>query len=170
MAKRGEKGIEYKLSVREQKFIAFYIESGDPGEAVRQAKFNTTSPVAYARKLLAKPKIQKELNAQLSLLKNDAIASAQEIMVFYTHAMRGEIKDQFGLDPTLADRMKAADALAKRQIDMQAIADKAKDNELTIKLSWNRNGEEEPPMKEVFDAVEDTLLDAGDDDEEDDDG
>ena len=28
--------------------------------------------------------------------------------------MRGEIRDQFGLDPSLADRIKAADSLAKR--------------------------------------------------------
>ena len=56
MAKKGEKG-EYKLSLREQKFVSYYLEYGDASKAVKEAKFNTTSPASYARKLLAKPKI-----------------------------------------------------------------------------------------------------------------
>lgn len=140
MGKRGmKKGSELDLSIREQKFVAYYIEFGDAQKAVKEAGYNTTSPLAYSRKLLAKPKIQKELHDQMELLKNDCIASANEIMNFYTQAMRGEVKDQFGLEASLADRMKAADALAKRQIDMKAIADRAKDNEITLNLVWDRS-------------------------------
>lgn len=155
MGKRGPRG-EYKLSVREQKFVAFYIEYGDLEKAVKEAGFETNSPVSYGRKLLNKEKIQKELNEQMSLLKNDCIASAQEILNFYTKAMRGEVKDQFGLDATLADRMKAAEALAKRQIDMKAIADKAKDNEITLNLVWDRNNTKVAPSLPLpdEDAVE----------------
>lgn len=137
--KKGEKkGEEYKLSVREQKFVSYYLEYGDAAKAVKEANFNTTSPASYARKLLAKPKIQKEVKEQLALFKNECIAGAQEIMGFYTMTMRGEVKDQFGLEATLADRLKAADALAKRQIDAVAVAERAKDNEFTINLCWNR--------------------------------
>lgn len=134
-----KKGQEYKLSVREQKFVALYLEYGDPKRAVVEAKFNTTSPAQYAKKLLAKPKIQREVKEQLDLFKNECIASSQEIMAFYTSTMRGEVKDQFGLEATLSDRIKAADALAKRQIDAQAIAEKARDNEFTVKLCWDRS-------------------------------
>ena len=154
MARKGEKGIEYKLSINEQKFVAYYIETGDSKKAVEKAGFRTTSPYAYAKKLLAKPKIQAELKSQMDMLKNESIASAQEILVFYTHAMRGEVKDQFGLEATLSDRMKAADALAKRQIDMKAIADKAEDNKITVNLVWNReNSPAQPdiPTDEVDD-------------------
>ena len=133
-----KKGQEYKLSVREQKFVSLYLEYGDAKKACIEAKFKTNAPGPYARKLLAKPKIQKEVKEQLDLFKNECIASSQEIMGFYTMAMRGEVKDQFGLDATLADRLKAAEALAKRQIDAVAIANKAKDNEFTINLNWNR--------------------------------
>lgn len=150
------KGDQYKLSVREQKFVALYLEYGDATRAVKEARFNTTSPASYAKKLLAKPKIQKEVQEQLALFKNECIASSQEIMNFYTLAMRGEIKDQFGLEATLADRMKAADALAKRQIDAQAIADKAKDNEFTINLNWVRaNNIAEPNLPSDDEPVED---------------
>ena len=138
MAKKGEKGLSYKLSVREQKFVAYYIECGNGGEAVKKAGFRTNAPAQYAKKILKKPKIQEEIRVQMAELKMDAIASANEILMFYTLAMRGEVKDQFGLDASLADRMKAADALAKRQIDMQALADKAADNKITVNLVWDR--------------------------------
>lgn len=140
-----KKGQEYKLSVREQKFVSLYLEYGDPTKACIEAKFKTTSPKQYARKLLAKPKIQKEVKEQLELFKCECIASSQEIMGFYTMAMRGEVKDQFGLEATLADRLKAADALAKRQIDAVAIADRARDNEFRITLNWGRSNSTDNP-------------------------
>ena len=162
-----KKGQEYKLSIREQKFVAYYLEYGDPTKAVIEAKFNTTAPKQYAKKLLAKPKIQKEVARQWELFQNERIASAQEIMSFYTMTMRGQIKDQFGLDATLADRIKAADALAKRQIDAAAIAEKGADNQINITLNWNRdNTIEQPDMKVVDDDVV-LLNDIDDEDEED---
>ena len=155
MAKKGEKGKEYKLTIREQKFVAYYIECGNAGEAVKQAGFRSNSPASYAKKLLKKPKIQEELRSQMEDLKNETIASANEILIFYTHAMRGEVKDQFGLDASLADRMKAADALAKRQIDMQALADKAEDRKFTVNLVWDRaNNIVQPDVEPTDDYLE----------------
>ena len=165
MAKKGEKR-EYKLSLREQKFVAYYLECGDASEAVRKAKFNTTSPAAYARKLLAKPKIQNEVARQWELFQNDRIAGYNEIMGFYTMAMRGQVKDQFGLDATLSDRIKAADALAKRQIDAQNVAEKGKDNQVTIKLCWDRSNDTVEPDLPPED--EDLLVGNFDDEDEDD--
>lgn len=162
-----KKGDEYKLSVREQKFVSYYLEYGDASKAVKEAKFNTNSPAAYARKLLSKPKIQKEVQAQLALFKNECIASSQEIMGFYTMAMRGEVKDQFGLEATLSDRLKAADALAKRQIDAVAIADRAKDNEFTLTLKWERDNSIQNPDIPVInedDEILDEPVDEGDED------
>ena len=155
MAKKSSgnpKGMEYKLSIREQKFVSLYLEYGDAKRAVVEAHFNTTAPKQYATKLLAKPKIQKEIARQMELFTNECVASSAEIMRFYTLAMRGEVKDQFGLDASLADRMKAADALAKRQIDAVALAEKAKDNEVTIKLCWDRtNSPANPELPDVED-------------------
>ena len=151
MAKKGS-STEYELSPRELKFVSFYIETGDLKEAVRLANYNTTAPLTYGRKLLAKNKVQKEMRKQLEAFKNEHIASAQEILIFLTDAMRGNVKDQFGLDPSLKDRMDAAKELAKRQIDMQAIADKSQAQEVKITLDWARD--EAPEMKQVFDDTE----------------
>lgn len=158
MAKKGDKGIEYKLSMREQKFVAYYLDCGDASEAVKKAKFNTTAPAAYARKLLAKPKIQAEVARQWELFQNERIASSQEILGFQTMVMRGLVKDQFGLEATLKDRLDASKELAKRQIDAQQIAERGKENEFTIHLDWGRsNNTAEPDLPEEND---DDLIDA----------
>lgn len=167
MARRAEgnkKGQEYKLSIREQKFVAYYLDCGDASEAVKKAKFNTTAPAAYARKLLAKPKIQKEVARQWDLFMNERIASAQEIMGFQTMVMRGLVKDQFGLEATLKDRLDASKELGKRQIDAKAVAQKGIDNQVTIKLCWDRTNDITEPDLPIDD---DDLLDALDTEDED---
>ena len=170
--KGNQKGQEYKLSIREQKFVSLYLEYGDPRKAVTEAGFNTTAPKQYASKLLAKPKIQSEVARQLELFQNECIAGSQEIMNFYTLTMRGQIKDQFGLDATLADRLKAADALAKRQIDAVAIAERGRDNAFTINLCWDRSNSVSdpnlPPPQEDNSSYHDEILDEDPLDEDDD--
>ena len=160
MATRGhgnKKGQEYKLSLRERKFVAYYLECGDATEAVKKAKFNTTAPSAYARKLLAKPKIQNEVEAQWKLFQNEQIASSQEILGFLTMVMRGQVKDQFGLDATLKDRIDASKELGKRQIDAQAVANKGAENAFTIKLCWDRTDEQEEPAN-IIEINDDDIL------------
>lgn len=168
MATRGhgnKKGQEYKLSVREKKFVTLYLECGDAGKAVKEAKFNTNSPAQYGRKLLSKPKIQREVNEQFALFQNEHIASAQEIMGFQTMVMRGQVKDQFGLEATLKDRLDASKELAKRQIDAQEVANKGKENEFTIKLCWDRSNTTIEP--ELPPEDDDELLDEPVDEDED---
>ena len=157
------KGQQYKLSIREKKFVALYLEYGDGAKAVKEAKFNTTAPKQYAKKLLAKPKIQEELARQFDLFQNECIAGSSEIMSFYTKVMRGEVKDQFGLEATLSDRLKATDALAKRQIDAVALAERGRDNAFTINLNWSReNSVDNPnllPPQEDQTSYKDEILD-----------
>lgn len=130
---------EYKLSAQELKFVAAYLETGNLVQAVRLAGYNTTSPSYYGRKLLAKDKIQAELKDELKLMRNQYVASNSEILEFYTMAMRGEIKDQFGLDATLQDRIRAAEALARRTIDVEQMLEKAKDQEIKVNVSFGDN-------------------------------
>ena len=47
-------------------------------------------------------------------LDKSLIAESDEVLKFYTAVMRGEVKDQFGLDASLSDRLKAGDSLMKR--------------------------------------------------------
>lgn len=52
---------------------------------------------------------------QYGLGINPDAADTAEIIGFFSNAMRGQIQDQFGLDPALADRLKAGETLAKIQ-------------------------------------------------------
>ena len=59
--------------------------------------------------------------------------SAQEIMEFLTKVVRGEITDQFGLDPSLKDRLSALKELKAIQIDA-VNKNKEQDNTLKIEI------------------------------------
>ena len=52
----------------------------------------------------------------------------------YSAIARGDVQDQFGLDASLADRLKALDALAKRQIDIPAKLDANAPTELNVNI------------------------------------
>ena len=47
-------------------------------------------------------------------MEKELMADVNEVLKFYTSVMRGDEKDQFGLDASLSDRLKAADSLMKR--------------------------------------------------------
>lgn len=124
----------HKLTVKEAKFIDTYLEIGNQRQSVIAAKYKTNCPGQKAQELLSKNYIAEEIDFRLKKLEDEKIASAQEIMKYFTSVMRGEIKDQFGLEAPLGERTKAAQELAKRQIDIaNKVAGKSQ-SEVKIKL------------------------------------
>ena len=113
------------LTIKESKFISNYIELGDKKQAAIAAGYNEKTALKSANRLLQQQKIRDEVAYLLEQLDTDKIASADEILGYFTGVMRGEIKDQFGLDASLSERTSAAKELAKRIIDMP---NQAKDN------------------------------------------
>ena len=77
---------------------------------------------------------------------DDSIAQPTEVMEFFTRVMRGQVKDQFDLDPTLSDRLDAAKQLQKRYgLDKVAVvggedSDKPVQVEHAIKIYLPDNG------------------------------
>ena len=126
----------HPLSVKEDKFIDAYIELGNARQAVLQAGYNTKAPDQYANTLLKKVYISEEIAYRQSLLRKASIASAEEILEYFSSVMRGEITDQFGLEAPLSERTKAAQELAKRQIDMLNKAGNKEQAEVQITLDW----------------------------------
>lgn len=93
------------------------------------------------------------------------IADADEVLDYLSGVMRGEIKDQFGLDASLQDRTKAAQELLKRY----AVADQRQQSTLqrldAILMTFNAALQEAPatPKQEpeaVPEASEGTASDA----------
>lgn len=107
-----------KLTDRQRLFVENYIKLGNKTEAYKQAgysnKGNYNSICRAANRLLENQNVAAYYRDLISNRRKDSIASVEEVLEFYTSVMRGQVKDAFGLDPSLADRLKAADALAKR--------------------------------------------------------
>lgn len=103
-----------KLTPKQKKFAEYYIQSGNATEAAKKAGYSTKTARQIGTENLAKPSISAYIAQRMGSLDNKLIAEADEVLMFYTAVMRGEVKDQFGLEASLSDRLKAGDSLMKR--------------------------------------------------------
>ena len=69
-------------------------------------------------RLLARDYIREEILHRFEQIEQESIAKPTEILQFYTSVMRGEVLDQFGIEASLDTRIKAANELAKQQIEI----------------------------------------------------
>lgn len=106
-----------EISQAQKNFVDYFIESGNQTEAYKKAYpkcKNDNSAAASASKLLRNNKVKQYLDARMAAVDSDKIAAAEDVLEYLTRVMRGEEKDQFGLDASLSDRTKAAELLGKR--------------------------------------------------------
>ena len=106
------------LTPKQKAFADYYIELGNATEAAKRAGYKERAAYAMGAENLKKPQIKAYITERQQQIEDSRIASAAEIMQYFTSVMRGEIKDQFDLEPPLAERTKAAVELAKRKIDI----------------------------------------------------
>ena len=66
------------------------------------------------RENLKKPNVREYLRHLEEQVESEKVATIKEIQEFYTSVMRGEIKDQFGLEVSIDTRMAAGRELMKR--------------------------------------------------------
>lgn len=126
------------LTPQEQMFVTEYLKTGNSQQAARVA-FPGRAPATaqtIAHRLMYQPHIQAEIKKVMDELRKETIATADEVMTYFTGVMRGEIKDQFGLDAPLAERTKAAQEIAKRTIDIENRANGKADTLIEVKLDW----------------------------------
>lgn len=111
-----------RVTPREQLFIKYYIKCGDGVAALKQmgVKLNTHEQYKnMSTAMLKNPIVLKEMDRIMEEARNESIMDATEVMRFYTAVARGEVKDQFGLDAPLSERLKAANEIAKRTADIE---------------------------------------------------
>jgi len=116
-----------QMTEKQRAFCDHYIETLNAAEAARLAGYNKNSARAIGCENLTKPYIKEYIDLRLAELEEARIADATEVLQYLTGVMRGEIKDQFDLDPSLQDRTKAAELLGKRYrlfVDKQEISGK----------------------------------------------
>lgn len=131
------------LTVVEQEFITQYLKTGSIKEAIKRADpyphVNDGACSTAGKTMLARPNVQKELRRIMEELKKESVATAEEVMLYFTAVMRGEVKDQFGLDAPLSERTRAAQEIAKRTIDIdnRAKLREAEENQKPIQVTLN---------------------------------
>lgn len=120
MASRKKKvtSSEPRLSPKEKAWAHWWVKSQNATEAARRAgyKGDDNSLAVIGHKNLIKAKIQEYIRITYPegrTAEEKLIADGEEVMMFLTKVMRGEEKDQFGLDPSLKDRLSAAEKLGK---------------------------------------------------------
>lgn len=129
-----------RLTPKQQAFILEYIKLGNATQAYINAGYvcNYKTAKTNGNNLLSKNIIQEEIRR---LRKEDFqknVATSEEVMDFFSRVMRGEVKDQFGLETSVADRIKAGQELAKRTIDIDNKKLGLGDNTIEIRLDWSR--------------------------------
>ena len=102
------------LNTRQKAFADYYIECGNATEAAIKAGYKPECAGRNADKLRKNTKISEYIAERMAEQQAKRIASADEVMEFFSAVMRGEKKDQFGLDASLDTRISAAKELMKR--------------------------------------------------------
>ena len=102
------------LNERQKAFADYYIQTGNATEAAIKAGYSEKTARSIGSENLTKPDICAYIEERMAGQGEKRVADANEVIEFYTAVMRGKIKDQFGLDASLSDRLKACDALMKR--------------------------------------------------------
>ena len=133
-----------QLTVKEAKFVDSYVASGNIRQSVIDAGYKYSKDDGdfagqIGNVLLGKNYIKREIDKRLHDISESKIASREEIMQFFSDMMRGKILDQFDMPTTNADKIKAAQELAKRSIDIEdRIKEKTQATipEIKISLDW----------------------------------
>lgn len=102
------------LTPKQKAFADYYIECGNSTEAARKAGYSEKTSRSIGAENLTKPDISAYIAERMQAQNEARVASADEVLQFFSSVMRGEVKDQFGLDASLSDRLNAGKELMKR--------------------------------------------------------
>lgn len=132
---------ERPLTIKEKAFCREYAKTGNGAQSVIKAGYKVKdehSAGTISSRLLGKVVVKAEITRIMEKKEKKAIMDAQEVMELLTAIARGEVKDQFGLDASLNDRLKAVDQIAKRTVDIENRIKGMPDNVVQIKVDWKR--------------------------------
>jgi phage terminase small subunit len=131
-----------RLSPKEDRFITLYIKYADGPQAAKEAGYSVRETiknkdaqyVKRSNELLAKDYIKDEIAYRMEQYRQAGVADTTEILTYLTQVMRGEIKDQFGLDVSISDRTAAAKELNRRINEIESATDRAGAKEVHLVL------------------------------------
>ncbi|MFY0760200.1 terminase small subunit [Metabacillus dongyingensis] len=92
-----------KLTEKQQKFVDYYLASGNAEDAAKKAGYNARGNTT---KLLQNTTIQNAIKERNEQIENNRIADMKEVKEFWSNTLRDNQAD-------LKDRLKASEYIAK---------------------------------------------------------
>ena len=105
-----------KLTKKERIFADEYVKTTNGTQSAITAGYSEKTARSKASQLLTKVNVRQYIDAIMNERSKDTIATADEVLEYLTRVVRGEEKDAFGLDVSVADKTKAAELLGKRHM------------------------------------------------------
>lgn len=105
---------DIKLKPKEFTFAEEWLKTMNATQSAIKAGYSERTAYSAGNRLLKKVEVRQYIDERLAEMQESSIADTNEVMQFLSSTMRGDIPDQFGLDPALNDRLKAAELLGKR--------------------------------------------------------
>lgn len=102
------------LTPKQKAFADEFLKCGNATEAAKRAGYSEQSARQIGTENLSKPSISSYIQERQKQIDDERIADIAEIQRFYSSVLRGEVKDQFGLDASLETRIAAGRELMKR--------------------------------------------------------
>lgn len=102
------------LTPKQKAFADEFLKCGNATEAAKRAGYSEQSARQMGAENLSKPYISSYIQERQKQIDDERIADIAEIQRFYSSILRGEVKDQFGLDVSLETRIAAGRELMKR--------------------------------------------------------
>lgn len=102
------------LTQKQKAFADEYIKCSNASEAARKAGYSARSAGSIGEENLKKPEIAEYIAIRIKEMDAARVASADEVMRFFSSVMRGEVMDQFGLEASLDTRLSAGKELMRR--------------------------------------------------------
>lgn len=102
------------LTPKQKAFADEFLKCGNATEAAKRAGYSEQSARQIGTENLSKPSVSSYIQERQKQIDDERIADIAEIQRFYSSVLRGEVKDQFGLDVSLETRIAAGRELMKR--------------------------------------------------------
>lgn len=114
-----------KLTDKQKAFCDYYIITLNASESARRAGYSPKTAECIGSENLQKPYLRAYIDEQLKKKQDKRIATADEVLMFLSSIMRGEITEQSPLvlgktfkvldkEPSIRDRVRAGELLGKR--------------------------------------------------------
>ena len=102
------------LTLQQKNFADEYIRNGGNAEAAaRTAGYSESYTKHHAHEIVGNRGVSAYIAERMAVIDSEKICTLKEIQEFRSRVLRGEEKDQFGLDVSISDKAKVANDLEK---------------------------------------------------------